>query len=135
MLRSIIGAIVSAALLGLAMTGCARPVSPNAGHEAHEHGQDGHDHAGHDHDHGDQSHADQAASHDHGGWWCAEHGVPEALCGQCDPQVAASLKKKGDWCQEHDRPDSQCFVCHPDLVAKFAALYEAKYGKAPPKAH
>jgi hypothetical protein len=74
-----------------------------------------------------------SASHDHGDWWCEEHGVPEGICGQCDAKVAAELKKKGDWCNKHDRPDSQCFVCHPELEAKFAALYEAKYGKKPPK--
>jgi len=69
----------------------------------------------------------------HEGWWCAEHGVPEGVCAQCNTQVAADFKAKGDWCQEHGRPESQCFVCHPELEAKFAAQYEAKYGKKPPK--
>jgi hypothetical protein len=69
---------------------------------------------------------------DHNGWWCDEHGVPEEVCGQCGPKVAAELKKKGDWCKEHDRPDSQCFICHPELKAKFAAQYRAKFGKEPP---
>jgi cobalt-zinc-cadmium efflux system membrane fusion protein len=68
----------------------------------------------------------------HDGWWCGEHGVPEENCGLCSPTVAAELKEKGDWCQMHDRPDSQCFVCHPEHAVKFAALYEAKYGHAPP---
>jgi hypothetical protein len=71
-------------------------------------------------------------THDHGGWWCAEHGVPEEICGQCSAKVAAECKKKGDWCKEHDRPDSQCFVHHPELKEKFAAQYRAKYGKEPP---
>ena len=71
-------------------------------------------------------------SHDHSGWWCKEHGVPEEVCGQCNSKVAAEFQKKGDWCKEHDRPDSQCFKCHPELQATFAAQYEAKYGKAPP---
>jgi hypothetical protein len=70
--------------------------------------------------------------HDHSGWWCDEHGVPEAVCGQCNAKVAADFKAKGDWCKEHDRPESQCFVCHPELKEKFAAQYRAKYGKEPP---
>jgi len=73
------------------------------------------------------------AGHDHSGWWCAEHGMPEKVCAQCDSKLAAEFQKKGDWCKEHDRPDSQCFICHPDLEAKFAAEYEAKEGKKPPK--
>jgi hypothetical protein len=70
--------------------------------------------------------------HDHSGWWCDEHGVPEEVCGQCNVKIAAEFKKKGDWCKEHDRPDSQCFVCHPELKERFAAQYRAKYGKEPP---
>ncbi len=72
-------------------------------------------------------------AHSHEGWWCDEHGVPEEICGQCNPKLAAEFQKKGDWCKEHDRPDSQCFICHPELEAKFAARYEAKFGKPPPK--
>jgi hypothetical protein len=68
----------------------------------------------------------------HDGWWCVEHGIPEAECALCTPKVAADLKKKGDWCKEHDRPESQCFICHPELEQKFAARYEAKYGSKPP---
>ena len=70
--------------------------------------------------------------HSHDGWWCDEHGVPEEACAQCDPKVAETHKAKGDWCRDHDRPDSQCFVCHPEHAKGFAALYEAKYGHAPP---
>ena len=65
--------------------------------------------------------------------WCVEHGVPEDICAQCNSKVAADLKQKGDWCEDHNRPESQCFLCNPKLEAKFAAEYEAKYGKAPPK--
>lgn len=75
----------------------------------------------------------QADEHDHSGWWCNEHGVPEGICARCDSKLAAEFQKKGDWCKDHDRPDSQCFLCHPELEAKFAAQYEAKYGKKPPK--
>lgn len=74
-----------------------------------------------------------AKAHEHGEWWCDEHGVPEAICVQCDPKLAADFKAKGDWCKEHERPDSQCFICHPEKEAEFAAQYEAKYGKKPPK--
>jgi hypothetical protein len=75
----------------------------------------------------------QGHTHSHDAWWCDEHGVPEEVCGQCSPKLAAEFQKKGDWCQDHDRPDSQCFICHPEQEAKFAAKYEAKYGKKPPQ--
>ena len=65
--------------------------------------------------------------------WCVEHGVPEDICGQCNPKVAAECQKNGDWCQEHSRPESQCFLCNPTLADKFAAEFEAKYGKKPPR--
>jgi hypothetical protein len=59
--------------------------------------------------------------------------VPEQICALCDTKLIADFKAKGDWCKEHDRPDSQCFTCHPELESEFAAEYEAKYGKKPPK--
>jgi hypothetical protein len=65
--------------------------------------------------------------------WCVEHGVPEDICAQCNAKVAAEYKQKGDWCNEHNRPESQCFLCNPKLADKFAAEYEVKYGKKPPK--
>jgi cobalt-zinc-cadmium efflux system membrane fusion protein len=67
------------------------------------------------------------------GWWCAEHGVPEEVCTRCNPKLVANFKAKGDWCTKHDCPESQCFICHPEKEGEFAALYEAKYGHAPPK--
>ena len=73
-----------------------------------------------------------SAGHEHGGWWCDEHGVPEDVCAQCKTELAADFKAKKDWCKEHDRPDSQCFICHPEHAKGFAALHEAKYGHAPP---
>jgi hypothetical protein len=75
--------------------------------------------------------ADKAEAEGHG-WWCAEHGMPEAECARCNPKLAAKLKKEGDWCKEHNRPESQCILCHPELKEKFAAEYQAKYGKEPP---
>lgn len=71
--------------------------------------------------------------HSHDGWWCDEHGVPEAICAQCNVKLVSDFKAKGDWCKEHERPDSQCFICHPEKQAEFAAQYEAKYGKQPPR--
>ena len=99
----------------------AEPKVAKADHPGHV---DGDEHEGHTHG---------KAGHSEDGWWCDEHGVPEGECAQCDPKVAAAFQKKGDWCKEHDRPDSQCFVCHPEKQAEFAAKYEAKYGKPPPK--
>lgn len=68
----------------------------------------------------------------HSGWWCDEHGIPEAECSMCSAKVAKECKAKGDWCKEHNRAESQCFICHPELREKFAAQYRAKYGKEPP---
>ena len=72
-------------------------------------------------------------AHSHEGWWCDEHGVPEEVCAQCNSKLAADFKAKGDWCTKHNRPESQCFICHPEKEGEFAALYEAKMGKKPPK--
>lgn len=73
------------------------------------------------------------AGHSHTDWWCSVHGVPEAQCAQCSAKLAADMKAKGDWCEEHNRPESQCFICNPDKEKEFADLYEAKFGKQPPK--
>lgn len=73
-----------------------------------------------------------AAAHDHSGWWCDEHGVPEEECSMCSKKVAAECKRKGDWCEKHDRAKSQCFQCDPSLKDRFAARYRAKYQKEPP---
>ena len=80
----------------------------------------------------DEEHAAEAGR-DHSGWWCPEHGIPEEVCTRCNAALIADFKEQGDWCDEHDRPDSTCFHCHPELEAKFAARYEAKYGKQPPQ--
>lgn len=76
---------------------------------------------------------DDKKVHDHSGWWCEEHGVPENLCSLCNNKVAAKCKKDGDWCPLHDRAKSQCFKCEPKLYEKYAAMYQAKFGKAPPR--
>ena len=74
-----------------------------------------------------------ASAHNHESWWCDEHGVPEEVCALCHAKLVGDFKSKGDWCEKQNRPDSQCFICHPEKEAEFAALYEAKYGKQPPK--
>ena len=71
--------------------------------------------------------------HDHGGWWCVEHGIPEAECSMCSARAAEEFKARGDWCEEHQRAESQCFKCDPSRAEKYARLYEAKFGHAPPK--
>ncbi len=83
----------------------------------------------------DQEHTEIAEhkEHDHSGWWCDEHGVPEEVCTRCNNSLVADFKEKDDWCDEHSRPDSQCFLCNPELQARFAARYEAKFGEQPPK--
>lgn len=85
------------------------------------------------HDHADEGHDHAKDGHNLHGYWCVEHGVPEAICGQCSTKLAAEFQQKGDWCEKHKRPDSQCFICHPELQEKFIAQYEAKFGEKPPK--
>lgn len=123
--------ILLAALLGLTTLfagGCGQANTERP--QAETAPPDNHDH---DHDTHTVSSGKVEAAHDHSGWWCNEHGVPEEVCSLCDSRVAAEFQKKGDWCAEHDRADSQCFHCHPELEARFAAQYEARYGKQPPK--
>jgi hypothetical protein len=72
-------------------------------------------------------------AHDHSGWWCEEHGIPEKLCSLCNSEAAAKFKSEGDWCKIHDRAKSQCFKCEPKLYEKYAAMYQAKFGNAPPR--
>lgn len=128
--KNLLLACLIAACYGLA--GCGQNAAPtqtakseHADHPGHKDGDE--HHAGDDLDH-----ETKKAGHSHDGWWCDEHGVPEEICAQCNSKVAADFQKKGDWCREHDRPDSQCFKCHPELQAKFAARYEARFGKKPP---
>ena len=111
----------------IALVGCGEAPAPKQEVAKAEHAP----HA--DHKDGDE-HKDEKKAHTHDGWWCDEHGVPEEECAQCNSKVAADFKKKGDWCKkDHDRPDSQCFICHPEKLEEYAAKYEAKLGKKPPK--
>jgi len=79
-----------------------------------------------------EGHENETADHDHSGWWCPEHGIPEEVCTRCNASLIAEFKEKGDWCETHNRPDSNCFHCHPELEEKFAARFVAKYGEQPP---
>ncbi|MBI3848293.1 MAG: efflux RND transporter periplasmic adaptor subunit [Planctomycetes bacterium] len=45
---------------------------------------------------------------------CSEHGVLEALCTKCNPQLIPVFQSKGDWCKEHGFPESICPICHPE---------------------
>lgn len=58
--------------------------------------------------------------------WCAEHGVPEAVCTRCNKSLIAGFKQKGDWCDKHDLPKSQCIECDPSLKSKFEAMAPQK---------
>lgn len=49
---------------------------------------------------------------------CAEHGVAEAVCVRCHPELAAGFQASGDWCTEHALPESQCALCNPELLAQ-----------------
>src|SRR5947209_16659159 len=97
-------AVVLVAAAGLVASGCGP--ADNSGGEAKDKVAHVHDKQGKE--------ADEKG-HDHGGWWCAEHGVPEATCGRCNDAYAAECQEKGDWCKEHGRPRSQCFICDPSL--------------------
>ena len=45
---------------------------------------------------------------------CAEHGVLEAICTKCHPNLIPVFQSKGDWCAEHGFPMSVCPVHHPE---------------------
>lgn len=125
--------VASLALVGCGETKAPQQVAKAEGHADHAGHVDGDEkghHEGDGHKHAEGETKEGKEGH---GWWCDEHGVPEAECALCNAKVAADFKKKGDWCKEHDRPDSQCFKCHPEKLTEFAAKYEAKYGKQPPK--
>lgn len=91
-----------------------------------------HSHSGHSKGKADLASAKEEEKSAHSGWWCDEHGIPEAECSMCSKKVARECKAKGDWCDQHDRAKSQCFICDPKLKEKYAAVYRAKYGKEPP---
>jgi hypothetical protein len=69
---------------------------------------------------------------DEHGWWCQPHGIPEDICGLCNPKYRNQKKKEGDWCEKHQRLKSQCFKCDPSLYERvFEPMYVAQFGKRP----
>ena len=46
---------------------------------------------------------------------CGGHGIPEAICFPCWPELEVAFRAVGDWCGGHDRPESQCYICNPQL--------------------
>jgi cobalt-zinc-cadmium efflux system membrane fusion protein len=57
--------------------------------------------------------------------FCAEHGVPEALCHRCRPELEGVFRKQGDWCGGHNLPESQCEICNPGVLDKYRKNTEA----------
>jgi cobalt-zinc-cadmium efflux system membrane fusion protein len=45
--------------------------------------------------------------------WCDEHGVPESVCVECNPELMPKPKAYG-WCREHGVHD--CPLEHPDVA-------------------
>lgn len=45
--------------------------------------------------------------------WCAEHGVPESICIECDENLVPRRKSFG-WCKIHGV--AECPQCHPSLA-------------------
>jgi membrane fusion protein, heavy metal efflux system len=51
--------------------------------------------------------------------FCRGHGVPEALCHRCRPELEEAFRKNGDWCGGHNLPESQCEICNPGVLDKY----------------
>lgn len=51
--------------------------------------------------------------------FCKGHGVPEALCTRCTPDLIPAFKAEKDWCEGHKIPESQCEACNPGILAKY----------------
>lgn len=128
-MRQMTHLMVCAICSALFFIGCSNTTDSKSQADKNQHP----DHVGHKDGDEHEKVSQSNEGHDHSGWWCNEHGVPEDVCAQCNSKLAADFQKKGDWCKEHERPDSQCFLCHQELEAKFAAKYVARYGKQPPK--
>lgn len=61
--------------------------------------------------------------------WCVDHGVPEAQCIECRPELAPAQPDYG-WCQEHGVP--QCPLHHPQVaqLKKAAVVLPAHLDRA-----
>jgi len=90
---------------------------------------------------GRQVHGDAQATPDPrrkaGVLWCNEHGVPEAECALCHPELAAAAAAagadaSGRMCGEHRVAESECGICHPELAAGLAvgAGLKVRFGAA-----
>ena len=64
-------------------------------------------------------------AHDHSGWWCAEHGIPEAECSICSSRLRGSKAKgTGATITTGRKP-----VLHCDPKLKKFAAHRSKEGK------
>ncbi len=54
--------------------------------------------------------------------FCAEHGVPEAVCTQCRNDLEAVFRAENDWCGGHGIPESQCEACNPGILDKWRGM-------------
>jgi cobalt-zinc-cadmium efflux system membrane fusion protein len=48
--------------------------------------------------------------------FCAEHGVPEAVCTKCRDDLEVVFRAENDWCGGHGLPESQCEACNPGVL-------------------
>jgi len=51
--------------------------------------------------------------------FCDGHGVPEALCHRCRPELEDAFRMENDWCGGHNIPESQCEICNPGILDKY----------------
>ncbi len=56
--------------------------------------------------------------------FCAEHGVPEAICTKCRSDLEAMYRAENDWCGGHNLPESQCEACNPGVLDKWKHMGE-----------
>lgn len=54
--------------------------------------------------------------------FCAEHGVPEAICTRCRDDLEAVYRAENDWCGGHGLPESQCEACNPGVLDKWKGM-------------
>ena len=133
MMTTVRGSLLLMAALGLVALGCGSTPTSTPGKDTPQPNKDAKD---------NQANKDAkdakdkgTKAQDHSGWWCAEHGVPEAECSMCSTKVFKALKPD-EICPKHpDRAKAQCFICNPDLWPKYVAVYKAKHGqdKEPPE--
>ncbi|HEB53474.1 MAG TPA: efflux RND transporter periplasmic adaptor subunit [bacterium] len=62
--------------------------------------------------------------------FCQEHGVPEAICSRCRPDLERVFRDRNDWCAGHRVAESQCELCNPGTLDKFSK-YDPTGGELP----